>query len=66
MANRLITKHTSAYAVSIFIAGDYDNVIRYCVDYCTNVGLCVTVTPTNYSYRNGSENGVIVGLINGS
>ena len=34
-----------------------------CQDYCNNVGLCVTVTPTKYIYTNGSEPGAIVGLI---
>ena len=27
-------------------------------------GLCVTVTPTNYCYKGGSEDGIIIGLIN--
>lgn len=33
-------------------------------DYVDSVGLCVTVTPTEYIYKNGNERGVIVGLIN--
>jgi ferredoxin len=33
-------------------------------DYCDKVGLCVSVTPTNYIYTNGNEDGCCVGLIN--
>ena len=35
-----------------------------CQDYCDSVGLCVTVTDTNFIYTDGCEPGVIVGLIN--
>lgn len=35
-----------------------------CQDYCNEVGLCVTVEPTKYFYKNGWEHGVKVGLIN--
>lgn len=34
-----------------------------CSNYCDEVGLCVTVTPTQYIYVNGQEPGCIVGLI---
>ena len=37
---------------------------RICGGYCDNAGLCVTVTDTHFIYTNGSERGVIVGLIN--
>ena len=33
-------------------------------EYVDAVGLCVTVTPTEYIYKNGREKGVTVGLIN--
>ena len=36
----------------------------YCQDYCTDVGLCVTVTKTKYVYKGGKESGVIIGLMN--
>ncbi len=36
---------------------------QICQDYCDLVGLCVTVTPTKYIYKNGNEQGVIIGLI---
>jgi hypothetical protein len=32
--------------------------------YCDEVGLCVTLTPTEYVYTKGGEPGCIVGLIN--
>lgn len=35
-----------------------------CVNYCNKVGLCVTLTHTEFIYKNGTEPGVIVGLIN--
>jgi hypothetical protein len=48
----------------IFIGGDFDTAQRVCVNYCTKIGLCVTVTKTTYCYRGGSCEGVIIGLIN--
>jgi len=32
--------------------------------YCDSVGFCVSLTPTEFIYTDGSEPGVIVGLIN--
>jgi hypothetical protein len=32
--------------------------------YCNQVGLCVTITETNFFYTNGSEPGYMIGLIN--
>ena len=62
--NRTITKSANAYAVSIFICGNIEEAKRICIDYCTSVGLCVTVTPTTYCYRGGMQEGMIIGLIN--
>jgi ferredoxin len=53
-----------SYPVSIFIAGNHAQAVYFCRAYCDRVGLCVTVTPTTYAYRDGEEAGVIVGLIN--
>lgn len=39
-------------------------VYKLCQEYCNNVGLCVTVTPTKFIYKNGNEDGVVIGLIN--
>lgn len=36
---------------------------KVCEEYC-NEGLCVTVTPTQFIYKNGREPGCIVGMIN--
>lgn len=36
---------------------------KLCQNYVNNIGLCVTLTPTKFIYKNGNENGVIIGLI---
>lgn len=59
-----LVKACPAYPVNIFMAGDHSKATRFCRDYCDRVGMCVTVTPTEYVYRDGQEAGVIVGLIN--
>ena len=33
-------------------------------EYCDRVSLCVSVTETNFVYKNGKEPGVLIGLIN--
>lgn len=58
------TVETASYPVQIFIAGSYLEAETLCRAYCDGVGLCVTVTPTEYVYSGGQEAGVIVGLIN--
>lgn len=58
------TVEAPSYPVSIFVAGDVRDAERICRAYCAEIGLCVTVTPTNYIYTGGSQSGVIVGLIN--
>lgn len=55
---------TTSYPVQIFVAGNPWEAETICLDYCNEVGLCVTVTETNYVYTGGEETGVIVGLIN--
>lgn len=57
-------KQCESYKISIYIAGDYNKALAGCREYCDAVGFCVTVTPTEYVYTDGSEKGVIVGLIN--
>lgn len=59
-----------SYPVSIFMAAPsvWDAEL-VCLNYCGEVGLCVTVTPTNYIYGNPQvvpreEAGIIIGLIN--
>jgi len=60
----MMQTETLGYPVSIFIAGDAQDAERICRAYCNEIGLCVTVTPTNYIYTGGNQTGVIVGLIN--
>ena len=63
--NREIQKEARAYKVEIFIGcDDVRDAHLICEDFCTDVGLCVTVTPTVFTYRNGRCDGVIIGLIN--
>lgn len=60
----MFSKSVRSYSVSIFIAGDYQKALAVCQDYCDTNSYCVTVTPTEYVYKNGKEPGVIIGLIN--
>jgi hypothetical protein len=57
-------KVAHAYKVEIFIGGDLDQALATCEDYCTRIGLCVTVEPVTFTYRGGNCKGVRVGLIN--
>jgi len=41
-----------------------EEVEQFCRTFCTNLGWCVTVTPTHFCYKNGDEPGVIIGAIN--
>jgi len=52
------------YPVSIYVAGDLSDARRICREHTFAVGLCVTVTPTEFIYTGGAETGVCVGLIN--
>lgn len=42
---------------------DITKLMGVCQGYCNHVGWCVTVTPTTFIYKNGNEEGVIVGII---
>jgi len=53
-----------SYPVSIFMAGSAYHARVVCGNFCSAVGLCVTVSETTYVYRGGSETGVVIGLIN--
>lgn len=57
-------KHSISYKISIYIAGDYEKAVEICKIYCDEVGFCVSVTQTEYIYTDGSESGVMVGIIN--
>ena len=63
----------STYTAQIFVglrAGyseevhSLDDVREVCRAYVNSVGLCVTVTPTEFIYVDGGEPGAVVGLIN--
>ena len=60
----MIEQECPSYPVSIFMAGPVLMAEVVCKDYCEAIGYCVTVTPTQYLYRGGDDNGFIVGLIN--
>lgn len=61
---QIMMKIKSTYWAKIYIAGPVDQIEQVCREYCTEVGLCVTVTPTKFIYKYGEETGVEVGLIN--
>ncbi len=50
-------------AISIYLAGDYDDARRACRAFCEE-GLCVTVERCAFIYTRGEEAGVKVGLVN--
>jgi len=52
------------FYANIWIAGSVADAERLCRDYCNQVGLCVTVTPTHFIYTGGSQTGVLVRLFN--
>lgn len=58
--------HTSSNSVEIiiWIGGDINIIKQICREYCTDVGLCVTVTPTDFIFTGGQESGAAIGLIN--
>ena len=41
-----------------------DEVKDFLQQYVNKVGLCVTVTPTTFVYKDGREDGAVIGLIN--
>lgn len=59
-----ISRPIQSYPVSIFIAAAYGDALYSAQNYCDEVGLCVSITKARYVYTGGTEDGVIVGLIN--
>jgi hypothetical protein len=45
------------------VTHDIGKLKEICQNYVNNIKLCVTVTPTEFIYVDGSESGAIVGLI---
>lgn len=58
------TKTVSTHLVSVYIAGDYADALRFCRQYTTDVGLCVTVSEVDFAYSYGMESGVRIDLVN--
>jgi len=53
-----------SFCVEVFIAGDKATARRVLRDYCMKDPCCVTLSSTEYVYRGGLEDGVVVGLRN--
>lgn len=60
----MTTKSEPTFYARIYIAGDIATIKQVCRKYCFDVGLCVTVTPTDFIYTGGEESGAVVGLLN--
>lgn len=59
-----LIKRARSFPVTIFIAGSYGKALKIVQKYCDEVGYCVTIDHTYYVYKDGKEEGVVVGLIN--
>jgi len=53
-----------SFWVDIYVAGDAATARQVCREHCMKVGLCVTVTETEFIYTGGQESGVWVRLVN--
>ncbi|MDP2672885.1 MAG: hypothetical protein Q8O84_03680 [Nanoarchaeota archaeon] len=49
------------YTNKIHTINEVKNLLQ---DYVDETSFCVTITPTTFIYKNGRENGAIIGLIN--
>lgn len=59
-----VIKSAPSFYANIWIGGDAARAVQACREFCMNVPLCVTVTPTTFVYVGGAEEGVCVRLIN--
>ena len=57
-----VSKTAVTHSFSLYVTGE--GIEEAVQDYCNEMGLCVTVTKTNYIFTGGSEEGYIIGLIN--
>lgn len=64
MVGVVVTKTESTFTAQIYVAGPIEKAKDICAEYCLAAGLCVTVTPTEFIYTGGREQGVVVGLVN--
>lgn len=63
-SDKTIKAAVPAFDARIFIAGDLATIKQVCRQHCMEIGLCVTVQPTEFIYTAGEESGAVVGLIN--
>ena len=59
-----MSKKIKSYWTKIYLSGDINIIKQLCREYCMEIGLCVTITPTTFIYTGGEEFGVEIGLIN--
>lgn len=69
MAVKIVPTFTATIYVGTYwraggITHSPDRIIEWIRRYCDVVGLCVSVTPTQFIYTRGSEPGLIIGMIN--
>jgi hypothetical protein len=57
-------KSADTIVVTVYMAGDIDTAKRWLRKRCYERGLCVTVTPTTFTYTGGEEAGFAVGFVN--
>ena len=61
--SRLNIKKGETFNADIYIAGDLTVIKHVCREF-TDIGGCVSVTPTEFIYTGGSETGAKIGFIN--
>ena len=52
------------YKAVIYIAGNYEDILRECKNYCTETSYCVSTIRADFPYKYGCEEGAAVTLIN--
>lgn len=60
----MTTRTIPTFTADIYMAGDLDTARAALRRYCLDVGLCATLTATDFVYTGGMEAGIRVGLIN--
>ena len=58
------TRSGPTIEIKLWLAGDAAAIRQACREFCNEVGLCVTVTPTTFVYTGGAEEGACVSLCN--
>ena len=59
-----LVKVEKSFPITIHIAGKYSTAEKILKKYCDEVGFCVTLKIVEYIYRDGTEHGLQIGLIN--